>query len=568
MRACDFCKRPVVDDAAICPHPGCGKPLAGAGGASAARALKRPPPPGRVTAPIPIKDPAGIAPRQRGGGRSLRLALAIAAVALLLIFTVWGAFYAASPPDKEQFDLASGTGETGTRENSDSSSSQRTSEAERTGSKSATGGSAQDAGTEKSAGPEKSAEPEEENRTETPGPQVVTGIYYLRTEVNREKWIGELGGTEKSETAVQGGLEWLARHQAEDGHWGPDCLGAGPISRCEPQSKCDGPGQRYEMAQSGLALLAFQAGGHYYFNKKPYSEHVRRGLDWLVEHQGDDGALVGAPGTAGRLARKPARASQGFHQYYMYEHGMATLALVESCAVARAAKQDPDPRYLAAAVKALYFIEQQQHNDGGWRYHPIKSERSDTSVSGWQVLALKTAKEAEIGIGPACLAQVEKFFKSCEIGHTGRTGYQGSSQLTEATTGVGMLVHQFLLDRPDSPLVTQAAPYLAQHAEQMWGGQRRGGFGSTDYYLWYNCTLAMFRAGGEPWKRWNDVVRDTVLKLQVHQGCTRGSWPVQSDRWAGTGGRVYSTALAVLTLEVYYRYKSERAKVYEQPKRN
>ena len=79
MRACDFCKRPVVDDAAICPHPGCGKPLAGAGGASAARALKRPPPPGRVTAPIPIKDPAGIAPQHRGGGaRPLRLALAIA----------------------------------------------------------------------------------------------------------------------------------------------------------------------------------------------------------------------------------------------------------------------------------------------------------------------------------------------------------------------------------------------------------------------------------------------------------------------------------------------------------
>ena len=431
---------------------------------------------------------------------------------------------------------------------------------QRTGGKSAAGSSAQDAGTEKSAAPE------EDNRDDAPDVQVLTGLYSMRTEVHREKWIGELGGTDKSETAVSGGLEWLARHQAEDGHWGPDCLGSGPGSRCEPQSKCDGPGQRYEMAQSGLALLAFQAGGHYYFNKKQYSGHVRRGLDWLVEHQGDDGELVRPPVPAGRPPRKTARASQGFHQYYMYEHGMATLALVESCAVARAAQQDPDPRYLAAAQKALYFIEQQQHNDGGWRYTPNKSQPSDASVSGWQVLALKTAKEAKIGISPACLAQVEKFFKHCEIGRSGRTGYQGSHQMTEATTGVGMLVHQFLLDQPDSPLVTQAAPYLAQYAEQMWGAERNRGYPATDYYLWYNCTLAMFRAGGEPWKRWNDVVRDTVLKLQVHEGCTRGSWPVQSDRWAGQGGRVYSTALAVLTLEVYYRYRSDRAKVYEPPK--
>jgi hypothetical protein len=67
----------------------------------------------------------------------------------------------------------------------------------------------------------------------------------------------------------------------------------------------------------------------------------------------------------------------------------------------------------------------------------------------------------------------------------------------------------------------------------------------------------MFMAGGEPWKRWNDVVRDHILSLQVRgTDCARGSWE-PNDRWSSEGGRVYSTALAVLSLEVYYRFARE-----------
>ena len=86
-----------------------------------------------------------------------------------------------------------------------------------------------------------------------------------------------------------------------------------------------------------------------------------------------------------------------------------------------------------------------------------------------------------------------------------------------------------------------------------------------DYYTFYNGTLAMFQAGGQPWKRWNDVVRDTLVDRQCgeDEGCRRGSWD-PTGRWSPEGGRVYSTALAVLTLEVYYRYQSPRAKVYPE----
>jgi Squalene-hopene cyclase C-terminal domain/Prenyltransferase and squalene oxidase repeat len=399
------------------------------------------------------------------------------------------------------------------------------------------------------------AKPQETPTTREPRKASLPSVYQNRTLENRSMLVEKHGGSEATEKAVSDGLNWLARHQATDGSWSSRCLGSHGETRCEKGNACTGPGQPYAMAQTGLALLAFQGGGHYHFNQTQYSDAVRRGLDWLVQNQQPDGGLYGAGqnlslqrmfGRArnqqpdGGLFRRAA--SSG---YFMYEHGIATFALAEACAISIASRQPVDQRYLDAATKAVQFIERQQHTDGGWRYTSSPSEHSDTSVSGWQVLALKTAKNAEIPVEKECVAKIERFFASCEMGHDGRTGYLGQSQMTDATTGVGMLVHQFLLNSPKSPLVTQAARYLA-----------RRGPGQNDYYLWYNCTLAMFQAGGDEWKRWNAEVRDTLTGLQEHQGCARGSWPPNDPR-GHTGGRIYSTALAVLTLEVYYRFTSQ-----------
>ena len=117
-----------------------------------------------------------------------------------------------------------------------------------------------------------------------------------------------------------------------------------------------------------------------------------------------------------------------------------------------------------------------------------------------------------------------------------------------------MLARQFLLGEPDAPLVHDAAEFLADYAEQTWPDRQARGT-EKDFYLWYNCTLAMFQAGGEPWEQWNSIVRDTIVRLQRHDGCARGGWDHDS-RWGDRGGRIYTTALAVLTLEVYYRYAS------------
>ena len=77
--------------------------------------------------------------------------------------------------------------------------------------------------------------------------------------------------------------------------------------------------------------------------------------------------------------------------------------------------------------------------------------------------------------------------------------------------------------------------------------------GAIDYYYWYYATYAMYQMGGAYWKDWSNKLNDAVVKPQRTDGNFKGSWdPV--DVWGEDGGRVYSTASCVLTLEAYYRY--------------
>lgn len=374
-------------------------------------------------------------------------------------------------------------------------------------------------------------------------PVLLASIYSKRTLAGRWRWIEQSGGSPQSEQAVATGLEWLARHQANDGAWTSHCLHSGPARKCDLRAPCSGPGGDYDMALTGLALLAFQAGGHYAFNSSQYSATVRKGLGWLLAHQRPDGGLLRSSFTGG----------SPFYQQFMYEHGIATFALAEACAVARAEGQLPSESQIQAMRWAIRFLYRMQHADGGWRYTDRVADPSDTSVTGWQVLALKSAKEAGEPLETGCLKRLQAFLEA-QVRPDGRTGYQGPSLITEATTGVGMLGRQFLLDQPQSPLVGRAAAALADYIE---GPVERRLLArrtpQKDFYLWYNGSLAMFQVGGESWRRWNAVVRDTIVGLQEQTGCARGSW-APDDQWGDQGGRIYSTALAALTLEVYYRY--------------
>jgi hypothetical protein len=400
------------------------------------------------------------------------------------------------------------------------------------------------------------------------GVGTLKSIYQARTAENRNEWIGNLGGSHQSEQSVDAGLDWLARHQVQSGAWCNRYVGDGPESVCEHGRRCAGPGRDFIFAQSGLALLALQAGGHYAFNGKKYSGHVKRGLDCLVTHQGGNGGLYALADVLeprkGRPTKK-ARPGLGGAMSFgddiwemrspmaMYEHGIATFALAEACAVAVASNEPPDPKYVAAMKEAVALIERAQRPDGGWRYTPIPRGASDTSVTGWQVLALKSAREAGVTVPATCMERVRAYFRSCETGSDGQTSYMSrGGGASYAMTGVGMLAHEFLLDDSRCDLVRKGAAYLAREADA--AGR------APSYYDLYNCTFALYAADGPSgphWTQWNRAVRDRLIAMQrpADAGCERGSWPMTAhDHEDKAGGRVYTTALAVLTLEVYYRF--------------
>ncbi len=142
----------------------------------------------------------------------------------------------------------------------------------------------------------------------------------------------------------------------------------------------------------------------------------------------------------------------------MYEHGIAAFALADACEMAASLQREPDDRYRQATQKAVQFIHYAQHDDGGWRYYSEdRHGPSDVSVSGWQVLALKAAHRAGISeVSEDCITRMEGFFKRCEDSASGRTFYQPGHNLpSDAPTAIGMLVQQFILEQPDSPLVVQ-----------------------------------------------------------------------------------------------------------------
>ncbi|MDO4630532.1 MAG: carboxypeptidase regulatory-like domain-containing protein, partial [Planctomycetia bacterium] len=395
-------------------------------------------------------------------------------------------------------------------------------------------------------------------------------LYEKRTQENRLAWIEDYGGNADTEDAAAAALEWLARHQCITktktkrglnpyGSWSVCCLD--PESehcRCEyPELKegekpgkllCMDAAPDYMVANTGLAVLAFQAGGHYFFNDRKYSENVKLGLDWLVENQDKHGALV-----------TPTRAG-GYHEKFMYEHGIGTFALAEACAVTRAMGEKVPEKYQKAMEKAVRFTLKIQHNDGGWRYKMDPTEVSDTSVTGWQVLALKSAKEAGYQIPPAVIRKLKVFYERHTRLKNGETRYTNTmAGETEALTGIGLLVRQFLLDEGDSTYVEIGAERLRKAAISEWESKKEEER-VPDFYTWYKCSLAMQQYGGRNWEVWNEIIRNELVRLMRRDGCQRGSWDPEADVYfdMGGGGRIYVTAMGALTLQVYYRYTTQR----------
>lgn len=346
----------------------------------------------------------------------------------------------------------------------------------------------------------------------------------------RRELGGKQGGTAGTERAVEMALAFLARVQSDDGHWSLHAFG---------DQRAGNGGIAADTAGTGLALLAYLGAGYTHLEGK-YRQEVRRGLDWLLAHQKPDGDLF----TGGHQAT------------WFYSHGIATIALCEAYGMTR----DPDLR--EPAQKAVDFIVASQHPElGGWRYAP-RSE-SDTSVSGWQLMALRSATLSGLDVPETAYEGVARWLDRAGAGGSGsRYAYNPllpnepkhdlQRRPSLAMTAEALLMRMYLGWDRDTPEMRAGADYLRQHLPK-WTRSLDG----RDSYYWYYATQVMFQMQGPHWEDWNSTMRDLLPKMQVQSGPLAGSWEPRGpvpDRWGAHGGRVYVTAMHALMLEVYYRH--------------
>jgi len=317
-------------------------------------------------------------------------------------------------------------------------------------------------------------------------------------------------GGVKARSAVDSALHWLAVHQEPGGIWDG--------KKHEGQAGSDA-------GVSGLAVLALMGGGNT-TRKGEYRRNVLRGVEALMKLQKPDGSI----------------------DKNIYCHSIATIALCESYGRAR------DERVGRAARKAVAYLEKGVNPDGGWRY-TANCGKSDMSVTVWAIQALKTAKLARMKFDHSVYSRALTYAdamtdKGASRESTGAVGYQFQAdqeydESHPALTAAAMMSRQFSGVGVRSHLLVKGAELTRKQAPS---------WSRRDFYLWYYATYAMHNMGAEYRVWWNRRMRDVLVQNQCMVGDDAGSWDPKGSRWGGRGGRVYSTALGALCLEVYYRY--------------
>jgi hypothetical protein len=350
------------------------------------------------------------------------------------------------------------------------------------------------------------------------------GSFYGRSGSTKKRALREGGGNPKSEAAVALGLQWIARHQAPDGRWSLQAF-----HRHHRACNCgDKANHENYTAATAFGLLPLLGAGYTHKVKKgvtnPYRHRVLLGLSYLMRRQDKRTGNFGGG---------------------MYAHGLATIAMCEAYGLTR------DPLLKRSAQRAVnYIVKAQDLNGGGWRYSP--REAGDTSVVGWQVMALKSAQMAELDVPRDTMRRAEGFLDSVMDPATAGYQYMPANSPTEAMSAVGLLCRQYLQSwGPSSPrMVKGVRKWLDTHPPDP---------GLKNMYYYYYATQVLHHFGGQSWKKWNVKMRDMLIAGQ-DKGTDRktnhqkGSWSPVGEQWGAAGGRLMITSLSVLTLEVYYRY--------------
>lgn len=381
----------------------------------------------------------------------------------------------------------------------------------------------------------------------------------------QDKFYGKVGRRRGPKTntvsqrAVDRGLAWLASHQDPEGFW--DCDGFDIMD--DPQyPRATGRGRpHHDVGVTGLALLAFLGAGNTPHEGR-YKTNVKRGVEYLCDVQNSESGCL--------------TVEEGEH--FMYDHALGTLALTEAYGLSK------NNWVKKKAKKALEYIHESKNPGKAWRYNnrdPNPLTQNDVSVTGWMVMCLASARDFGLPIHESDIVDAMAYIDEMTDTSTGRTGYmrrgsfssreQGEDEIWpaeygESMTAVAVFCRFFcgniLNDiEGQSALIRKGGDLLMKKLPR-WGEEEKGpqaGKFYTDFYYWYYGSYAMYQLGGKYWDTWKRAMIRAVVDNQIKDEKNKnelGSWHPQVDPWGDCGGRIYSTALCTLCLEVFYRYDS------------
>lgn len=345
--------------------------------------------------------------------------------------------------------------------------------------------------------------------------------------------LQKFGGSEKTEAAVRSGLEWLLTHQAADGRWDGDAF----QQCCPKDSRCSSPGHpQYDVGNTALCVAAFIEFGT--LRPPAWDAAIERGVAFLLRSQKKNGAF----GTE--------TAS------FMYNQAMATYTLAKYYPMHRA------PEVSRAVESALQFIGQAQQQKGGWDYTSKQTHRNDLSITAWLMLSVDACKTAGFDFPKNRQVSAARLMQRMLDEGGGTAQYAdrgiGAGKNRPGLLPAGMLGLLLCGTPPESPLIRALSSHITRSLPDYASTARWETTGQS-YYYWYYGSLALLHAGGPAWRLWNGRMIDVLLTHQRQTGHLKGSWNPERN-WIGqVGGRVYATAMAVLTLEIYYRISPKHA---------
>ncbi len=336
--------------------------------------------------------------------------------------------------------------------------------------------------------------------------KVAISPHLLRDPELRKGVLKGLGGSKETEADVARALKWFTKTQEADGRWA-----------CQKH----GGQAKHDIVATAFATLRYYGWGAKHTEKGPHQKPLAKGVKWLVSQMKPNGDLTGGV------------------QNGMYDHGVATMALAEGYALTK------DPALKEAVRKATDFIvKAQSKQHGGWRYRP-NSKDGDTSVFGWQVMALMSAQMAGFKVPDESFRLASHWLDRVGGGtHGGQYGYT-NKQPKPAMVAEGMFCQQLMGVPPEHKRMQESAAYLKTALPS--GGKK-------NFYYWYYGCLSLYQHQGPVWEEWNERMKQVLRSSQIRTGKNDGSWDPNGQWGKGKSGRVVTTGMATLSLEVYYRF--------------